>query len=348
MEKILLSTPASQSEIFVGLEWESVATMIPANNSVIVTDSNVKRLYGDRFPDIPILIVPPGENSKKLEMVEELAVQLLNEGVDRSGFILAIGGGVVCDLAGFLASVYMRGIRCAYVSSTLLAQVDASTGGKNGVNLGVTKNILGVIRQPDFVICDPAMLITLPEDEYLSGLAELIKTAIIGDRELFDLIADNASRILARDIDLMSDLVTRSVRFKASIVTADEREAGIRKILNFGHTFGHVIELQMGVKHGFAVAAGMELATCYSYEKGLINRNDLKSIINLLEEFRLSEQHYISDKIIEEIILHDKKKTGSEIHFVFVEGIGKAVYNKVPVAEILDFYKRFRDKKIVL
>jgi 3-dehydroquinate synthase len=242
----------------------------------------------------------------------------------------------------------MRGIRCGYVSTSLLSQVDASTGGKNGVNLGGAKNILGNIRQPEFVICDPEMLLTLTEEEYLSGLAEMIKTAVIGDKELFDLIESNYSKIMDRDCPLLTVLVSRSVNFKASVVTQDEKEHGLRRILNFGHTYGHAIELQKSVKHGFAVASGMELATCFSFEKGLINRVDRDRIIKLLNKFNLVERHNIPDDQISRLITRDKKKTGIDIHFVFTEGIGKASIRTTPLADVLGIYKRFRDKKIAL
>ena len=147
MEKIVIKTPGSISEILVGEKWESVIDLIPDKGVVIVTDENIRHIYGEKFPDVPVFTIAPGEDSKKLKVIESLAEKLLEEGIDRSGFVLAVGGGVVCDLAGFLSSVYMRGIRCGYVSSSLLSQVDASTGGKNGVNLGGTKNILGNIRQ---------------------------------------------------------------------------------------------------------------------------------------------------------------------------------------------------------
>jgi 3-dehydroquinate synthase len=344
LEKILINIPGSNSEILVGVKWESVTEMLPGKGVVIITDDNILGLYGNRFPSADLFSVAPGEDSKKLEVIGSLAEKMLDAGIDRTGFILAIGGGVVCDLAGFLASVYMRGIRCAYVSTSLLSQVDASTGGKNGVNLGGTKNILGVIRQPEFVICDPDMLRTLPDDEFLSGLAELIKTAVIGDQKLFELIEKNYREILDRDTDLLSELVGRSVRFKASVVTDDERENGIRRILNFGHTYGHAIEMQKSVKHGFAVASGMELATGFSYEKGLIRTCEKDKIIGLLNKFGLLEKHNLPDDDIEELILHDKKKTGSDINFIFTRGIGRVTVNKITVAEVVDFYKRFRDK----
>lgn len=345
MEKITIHTPGFRSEILVGERWDAVSGLLPEKGVIIITDDNVSRLYGDKFPKIPVFSLSPGEESKKLKVIEYLAEQLLQAGIDRSGFVLAVGGGVVCDIAGFLASVYMRGIRCGYVSSTLLSQVDASTGGKNGVNLGGTKNMLGTIRQPEFVICDPEMLQTLPEHEYLSGLAELIKTAVIGDKELFDLIEKSFEKIMSRDTDLLAILVTKSVRFKGLVVSEDEKETGLRRILNFGHTFGHAIEMQKGVRHGFAIASGMVLATEFSFKRRYINLVEKERIIRLLERFKLLTELDLTGNQMEKLVLHDKKKTGTEIHFVFTQGIGKAIVEKVPVDEVLDFYNKFRDKK---
>lgn len=346
MEKIIIKTPGFRSEILVGEKWnEKVSGLLPDTGTIIITDANVNRLYGRGFPDVPVFSLSPGEGSKKLSVIEYLAERLLEAGIDRSGFILAVGGGVVCDIAGFLASVYMRGISCGYVSTTLLSQVDASTGGKNGVNLGGTKNMLGTIRQPEFVICDPSMLLTLPEQEYLSGLAELIKTAIIGDKELFELIERSIDEILSRNIDVLKVLIAKSVRFKGLVVSKDEKETGLRRILNFGHTFGHALEMQKAIKHGFAVASGMELAVDYSFEKKYISPEEKKRITDLLKKFKLIDKVDLTDDQVEKLVLHDKKKKGTEIHFVFTEGIGKAKVEKVPVGEVLGFYKKFRDKK---
>jgi 3-dehydroquinate synthase len=344
LEKITINTPGFRSEILVGEKWESVTGLLPEKGAVIITDHNVSRLYGGKFPKVLVFSISPGEGSKKLEVIENLAEKLLEAGIDRTGFVLAVGGGVVCDVAGFLSSIYMRGIRCGYVSSTLLSQVDASTGGKNGVNLGGIKNMLGNIRQPEFVICDPAMLLTLPDKEYLSGLAELIKTAVIGDKELFELIETSYEEIMSRNSDLLTRLVAKSVTFKGFVVSKDEKETGLRRILNFGHTFGHVVEMQKGVKHGFAVASGMELATDFSFERGYISLEEKERITVLLKRFKLIKKTDLSDEQIEKLILHDKKKTGTDIHFVFTSGIGKATVETIPVMEIIDFYKRFRDK----
>ena len=345
MEKITIITSGSRSEILIGEGWEMAFDLIPDKGTVIITDDNVNKLFGKKFPEFPVFSLTPGEESKKMEVIEKLAEKLLGEGIDRSGFVLAIGGGVVCDVAGFLGSIYMRGIRCGYISTTLLSQVDASTGGKNGVNLGGTKNMLGTIRQPEFVICDPAMLQTLPEKEYLSGLAELIKTAIIGDSDLFELIESSREEIMLRKPYMLAKLVTRSVKFKGSVVSEDEMETGLRRILNFGHTFGHAFEIEKGLKHGFAVASGMELAVEFSFEKGYINSGEKDRINKMIKAFGLINKQDVTGEQIAKLIFHDKKKTGSEIHFVFTKGIGKAQVEKIPVSEVLDFYKRFRDKK---
>lgn len=345
MKRIIINTPDSVSAILIGGRWEAVIKLLPVKGVVILTDNNLHKLYGDRFPDFPVLKIKPGEESKQVVIIEKLAGELMKRGIDRSGFILAIGGGVVCDIAGFLSSVYMRGIKCGYVSTSLLSQVDASTGGKTGVNLGLIKNVIGTFSQPEFVICDTTMLRTLPDDEFMSGLAELIKTGLIGDRTIIEILENNYPAVIRRDRDLLTDLVYRSVKFKASVVAADEKESGLRRILNFGHTFGHAVELHQGIKHGFAVAAGMELATLFSLSLGLIKKKDCERIISLLRQYNFTGGFKMPSRKIREFILHDKKKAGDEIHFVFLKGIGKATVDKITIKEILDFYGHCKKHK---
>jgi 3-dehydroquinate synthase len=346
LEKILITTDDSVSGIIVGGHWEAVVKLLPSEGVIIITDENVYNIYSHLFPAFPVLKIKPGEVSKQLKVVERLAARLMEKGIDRSGFILGIGGGVVCDVAGFLASVYMRGIRCGFVSTSLLSQVDASTGGKNGVNLGNIKNVIGNFRQPEFVICDTTMLRTLPEEEYLSGLAELIKTGLIGDPEIVRILESNYGGVIKRERNLLSDLVARSVKFKGSVVSQDEKEGGLRRILNFGHTFGHAIELHESVNHGFAVASGMETAALFSYKKGFISSKECNRVIDLLEKYNLRRNYRIADDMIGELILHDKKKSGNDINFVFLDGIGKASVKKLPVNEVIDFYRKNQTGKI--
>ncbi len=344
LDKILITTKDSVSAILVGPRWEAVVKLLPESNVAIVTDDNVFRIYGKSFPGFPVLKIKPGEESKRLKVVESLCGQLLKMGIDRSGFILGIGGGVVCDVAGFLASVFMRGIRCGYVSTSLLSQVDASTGGKNGVNLGVVKNVIGNFKQPEFVICDTTMLRTLSEVEYLSGLAELIKTGIIGDHVIIDILEANQAEIIRRDRDLLTELVGRSVKYKASVVSKDEKETGLRRVLNFGHTFGHAVELSESVPHGFAVASGMELATEFSRKRGYLPVKESERVINILKKYNLLKRYDIPASKIKNLILHDKKKSGSDIHFVFIKGLGRPLVEKINVEEVLDFYRHFESE----
>jgi len=342
LEKIIINTGSSVSEILIGGRWENVHGMLPGSNVAIITDNNIQRIYGAGFPDFPVFQIKAGETSKKIEVVESLGERLIDAGIDRSGLILGIGGGVVCDITGFLASIYMRGIRCAFVSSSLLSQVDASTGGKNGVNLGGTKNVLGCFKQPEFVICDPAMLRTLPEDEYFSGLAELIKTALIGNAKLFEIIEKNHEGIAGRDQDLLSMCISMAVNFKAAVVSEDEKEEGLRRILNFGHTYGHAIEVYKSFRHGYAVASGMELAAKFSLSKGLITSEECNRIISLLKSFRLLRKHDIPDDQMRQLIMRDKKKAGNDIYFVFLDGIGKAVVDKIAAGDVVDFYREHK------
>jgi 3-dehydroquinate synthase len=346
LEKIIIKTADSVSGIIVGGRWEAVVKLLPRTGAAIITDDNVFDIYGASFPSFPVLKIKPGEGSKQLKVIESLAKKLLKAGIDRSGFILAIGGGVVCDIAGFLASVFMRGIAFGYVSTSLLSQVDASTGGKNGVNLGGIKNVIGNFRQPEFVICDTTMLRTLPEDEYLSGLGELIKTGIIGDKSIIEILENDQYGILGRDRNVLSALVSKAVKYKASVVARDEKESGLRRVLNFGHTYGHAIEVYKEVKHGYAVASGMELAAIWSFEKGFIGREEYMRIKNLIERYHLSDEIDIPAEKIEEFVIHDKKKSGSDLNFVFIKGLGKPVVKKVPLAEVIDFYRRtIKEKK---
>lgn len=338
MERIVLKTPGSVSEIVIGESWESVRQMLPQEGVIIITDENVGNIYGKRFPEFPVITINAGEESKKIEVIGHLAGRLIGEGIDRSGFILGIGGGVVCDITGFLSSIYMRGIRCGYVSTTLLSQVDASTGGKNGINIGNAKNILGCFKQPEFVICDPAMLQSLGDEEYFSGLAELIKTGIIGHERLFEAIEHNYEGIINRDPELLSVLISMAVSFKASVVSEDEKESGIRRILNFGHSFGHAIELWCSFGHGYAVASGMELASKFSFQNGFISGSEYERIIKILNTYKLLRNYSVPDDRMAQLIMSDKKKAGDSIHFVFTRGIGKAEVEKIPVGEILSFY----------
>ena len=246
MKTIEIHGQTGRSKIVIGESLENLEKYTPSTKKIIITDENLNRLYHHRFPPWNVIEIGTGEKIKTLETVVYIFKKLVELEIDRSCFIIGIGGGIVCDITGFVASTYMRGLPFGFVSTSLLSQVDASIGGKNGVNFDGYKNMIGVFNQPHFVICDPEMLKTLPHKELLSGFAEVVKHAAIGSEELFIFLEKNFPRALALDAGTLEKLVYDSVIIKAKVVEKDEKEKGERRILNFGHTLGHALEKTSG------------------------------------------------------------------------------------------------------
>ena len=307
---------------------------ISTEKTVIITDDTVWEYYRDAFPDCDVIKIGMGEGIKNLETVETLYDELLARNIDRSDFIVGIGGGIVCDIAGFVASTYMRGIRFGFVSSTLLSQVDASVGGKNGVNFRGFKNMVGVFNQPEFVICDFNLLKTLPKRELLCGFAEIIKHAAIADAQMFEYLEENYARALALDDDVIEKLVYDSIVIKSAIVNSDEKESGERRLLNFGHTFGHAIEKTLGVPHGEAVSTGMAFASDLSVERGGLAQEKADRIFELIGKLELPTHRSGDRQKIIDAIQKDKKRAGDAIHFVLLRDIGEAFVEEISMAEI--------------
>ena len=267
-----------------------------------------------------------GERYKTLGTVEDIAGRLVRRGADRKSAIVAFGGGVVGDVAGFLASVYMRGIDVVQVPTTFLAQVDASVGGKTGVDLKEGKNLVGTFHHPRGVLIDPATLSTLPERDYRSGLYEAMKCGIIANPEIFRFMEDNRERILARDTAALEWLITESVRVKAEVVSADEREAGLRRILNFGHTIGHALEAETGYRqflHGEAVAWGMVAASMIAAALQLTEADTARRIISTVLAYASLPKVAVRGKRIAHRLLADKKTVNGVVHFVLPAAIGR-------------------------
>jgi 3-dehydroquinate synthase len=275
--------------------------------------------------NVSLVPVAPGEESKSLDEAGRLCRELVRVGLDRGSAILALGGGVVGDLAGFVAATLFRGIAFINLPTTLLAQVDSSVGGKTGVNLPEGKNLVGTFYQPRLVVADVLTLRTLPAREYRSGLAEVVKHAMIADPELFRTLEESAALILERDPSTLQDIVSRNCGIKARVVEADEREAGVRAVLNFGHTIGHAIEAAAGygvVTHGEAVAYGMLVATQLSVRRGLCPPRDAERLRALLQRFDLIPGHRPSPELLETYILRDKKMRDGVLQFVLTPGVG--------------------------
>jgi len=276
--------------------------------------------------DAICLEIPDGEEYKSSETLNGIYDGLIDNGLDRGSFILALGGGVVGDIAGYAAASYLRGIPFVQVPTSLLAQVDSSVGGKTGINHRKGKNLIGAFYQPRLVLIDAAVLDTLPEREYLNGLGEVIKYGVAMDRDLFSFLCDNAGRVLARDRDSVLAIIRRSCALKASVVEQDEREAGLRAVLNYGHTMGHAVETLTGYtlwKHGEAVAIGMVQAARFSEAMGFAGADDTAAIIDLLRTYGLPvEVPAFSAEEYAAALFRDKKVRDGGINFVFNKGIG--------------------------
>lgn len=337
MEIIQVRGKISESTIIVGESISNLSKYIPGKGVYIITDENVDKLYGDKFSNFPKIVVKAGEASKNLLSVSEIYRWLLDAGADRSSFIVGIGGGVVCDIAGFVASTYMRGVEFGFVATSLLAQVDASVGGKNGVDLDGYKNIVGTFNQPKFIICDTSMLKTLPVVELSNGFAEMVKHCLIADAADFAFMENNIEKLMQCDVEVITPLLAKSVRIKASVVTTDEHEKGERKKLNLGHTWGHAVEKISGLPHGQSVSIGLEFAARLSAEKGLLENRDYMRIMNLLRELHLPICTSINPLRIFEALTKDKKKVDDSIDFILMKGIGNVVIERLELNEIKNF-----------
>lgn len=282
--------------------------------------------------EVTLLTVPPGEESKSLDQAARLCRELVRARLDRGSALLGLGGGVIGDLAGFVAATLYRGIPFVNLPTTLLAQVDSSVGGKTGVNLPEGKNLVGAFHQPSMVVADVLTLKTLPEREFRSGLAEVVKHGMIADAGLFENLEREAHRILDRDPGILQEIVGRSCAIKARVVEADEREAGLRAMLNFGHTMGHAIEAALGygaITHGEAVAHGMLVAAALSVKRGLCPEGDAIRLRGLLARFGLLGASLPSPESLETYMVSDKKARDGVLQFVLTRGVGSVTFAPV-------------------
>lgn len=334
MKRLKIHGSTGDSNILIGERLENLQKYISSEQVVIITDSNVRRLYRKDFPPYEIIEIGLGEEIKNLDTVKTIYGKLVDFEADRSSFIVGIGGGIVCDIAGFTASTYLRGVRVGFVASTLLSQVDASVGGKNGVNFEGYKNMVGVFNQPEFVVCDMNLLKTLPKREVLCGLAEVVKHAAIGDADLFSYLEKHYERVLQLDAEVIEKVVYDSVIIKSSIVNKDETEEGERRKLNFGHTLGHALEKTTGAPHGEAVSAGMVVASALSEKRGYLSKEEMERIRALLKKFQLPTRVQHDGKRLFDAVRKDKKREGQEINFVLLQGIGQAVVEKISLKEL--------------
>jgi 3-dehydroquinate synthase len=326
--------PAWGDLVLDGLALEALPDLCRGRRTAIITDARVRALHGGRLPDGGVLIVEDGEACKTLDVAGRVHCGLARLGMDRGSLVLGVGGGAVCDLAGFVAATYMRGVALGLVPTTLLAQLDAAIGGKNAVDAGGAKNLVGTFHRPEFVLRDASVLSTLGAAQIRCGLAEAVKAAAVGDAALLGRIEARADALLAGDAAELALVANAAAAVKIAIVDRDERESGERRILNFGHTFGHAVELAAGLSHGEAVSVGMALAAELSVRRGLLDRTDASRLACALERLGLPLRARCDVPAAVRALGRDKKRDGDRISLVLLEGIGRARVVPVPIGGI--------------
>lgn len=323
----------SDSAVVIGDSIGRLTDFLPKARTIIITDENVAPLYAEILKPFETIVLPTGEKNKTLATVADVYDRLLAMGVDRNSYIVGFGGGIVTDMTGYIASTYMRGLRFGFVATTLLSQVDASVGGKNGVNFEGYKNIIGTFNQPDFVLCDPTVFNTLPQREFRAGMSEIIKCGMISDPELFSLFDNNDAACFVSDKSLMNKAITASVMTKAHVVEMDEREQGLRRTLNLGHTLAHAIEkCSDKFMHGEAVAIGLAMISQVSVKLGLMTNTEFNRIKSAIERAGLPTESGLEISTLIDALKSDKKKEDDNIHIILPKGIGNCEIRTIKLA----------------
>jgi 3-dehydroquinate synthase len=321
---------------------ERIAAVCGGETAMLVTDDTVNALYGDILTRSLIeagyrterFVFPHGEQSKNMETYLSLQNALAEARLTRSDVVVALGGGVTGDMAGFAAATYLRGVPFVQIPTTLLAMVDSSIGGKTAINLTKGKNLVGAFYQPSVVLCDTGTLATLPDDVFQDGVAEMIKHGVIQSAELFELLK-------APIVPQLEDIIARNITIKRDIVALDERDTGVRQLLNFGHTIGHGVEKHSGytVTHGKAVAIGMVIASRGAFRMGLCAENCHREIVEMTRRYQLpSRTDFPAEQLID-AAFSDKKRSGGSITLVLPERIGKCVLKSFPLAGLAEFIR---------
>lgn len=320
--------------------FDVLKKMVPMESGVIITDENVFEAHKKKFTGWSTIVLKPGEQYKVQQTVDVIIDRLIELGADRQTTLIGVGGGVITDITGYVGGIYMRGIAVGFVPTSLLAMVDASIGGKNGVDVGVYKNMVGIIRQPNFLLYDTSFLKSLPLTEWQNGFAEIIKHGAIKDAALFKQLQSNTIVAYKKDLSLTAKLVERNVMIKTKVVITDEFENADRKLLNFGHTLGHALENSYDLSHGHAISIGMTYAAVISEQ--ILDFKNKGTLVALLDKYGLPTYASFNIDKAMSILKKDKKKTSDAIHYILLEKLGKAVIHTIPFATIEKIFKAFK------
>ncbi len=327
-----------QTIFYFDSEFSHLEKIIGDSHAIIVTDENVYKHHKKKFSLWKTIVLKAGEAHKQQSTVDDLLGQLITAGADRKTLLVGVGGGVVTDMTGYAASIYMRGIRFGFVPTTVLAMVDAAIGGKNGVDVGLYKNLVGTINQPEFLLYDIALLKSLPANEWINGFAEIIKHGCIKDAAMFRHLMAHKISDYKKDVKLMSALIRRNATIKAEVVKADEFEQGERRLLNFGHTLGHAIENLYGLSHGEAISVGMVAASVFS--ETLTGFKDTAKVIAAFEQYGLPTNAAFDKTEVFKMLQMDKKRERKSMNYILLEKLGKGVVKSIPINELEKFIQQ--------
>ena len=320
-------------------DFASIGGLVKDANVIVITDENIFSHHAAKLSAFSVIKFNAGEEYKNQATVDFIIAELIKLGANKNTFLIGVGGGVVTDITGYVAAVYMRGIKFGLVPTSILAMVDAAIGGKNGIDVGVYKNMVGTILQPEFIFYDYGFLESLPVKEWVNGFAEVIKHACIKDALLFKVLEKYSLHEYQADKTLIAGLVERNVEIKTTIVTNDEFEKGERKLLNFGHTVGHAIENLHGIPHGHAVSIGMVAACNLSVQLNNFHADDAAKIVRLLARYHLPVDIETDHAPVFEVLKMDKKRQGEGVQFILLNKIGEAEIKYISLAELEKHFK---------
>ncbi len=339
MRKKTYTFSNSQVDYFFDADFSHLEKLVSKEQAVVITDEHIFDKHKRKFKGWNTIVLKPGEAYKIQQTVDMIIDQLIAFGADRKTTLIGVGGGVVTDMTGYVAGVYMRGIACGFVPTSILAMVDASIGGKNGIDVGVYKNMVGLIRQPKFLLYDHSFLKTLPKEEWQNGFAEIIKHACIKDAAMFATLQASSLASFKRDPAKLAALIQRNALIKTKVVVADEFEQADRKLLNFGHTLGHAIENMYELSHGQAISIGMTYAAIMSQQ--IRGFKDAEAVIGLLAKYGLPTFADFDKKKAFKTLQMDKKKQAQGINYVLLQKIGKAVIQPLSFQELETILNQF-------
>ena len=332
MTKLTYKFSTASTDFYFNSSFSLLKKRIDQKNTVLVTDENVFNAHKYKFKNWNTIILKPGEQYKIQQTADAVIDQLIEFEADRKTMLVGIGGGVITDITGYVASIYMRGIQFGFVPTTLLAMVDASIGGKNGIDVGEYKNMVGTIKQPSFILHDHSLLSSLPVREWQNGFAEIIKHACIKDAAMFKALEVNSINQYRKKKQLQAELVKQNALIKLKTVQKDEFEQGERKLLNFGHSLGHALETQYELSHGQAISIGMTYAAEISAK--LLNFRDTERLTSILEQYGLPTYASFNARKVFDVLKMDKKREKKDINYILLDKIGKAKIQSIPLKQL--------------